>query len=87
MDETFGSTCHGAGRAQSRNKSRRNLEYEDILADLQAKGISIRLASPKLIMEEAPESYKDVTNVVNTCHEAGISNKVIKLRPVAVVKG
>ena len=87
MDETFGSTCHGAGRAQSRNKSRRNLEYQDILNDLQAKGISIRLASPKLIMEEAPESYKDVTNVVNTCHEAGISNKVIKLRPVAVIKG
>ena len=87
MEETFGSTCHGAGRAQSRNKSRRNLEYQDILNDLQAKGISIRLASPKLIMEEAPESYKDVTNVVNTCHEAGISNKVIKLRPVAVIKG
>lgn len=55
--------------------------------ELQRKGISIRVASPKLIMEEAPESYKDVNSVVNTCHEAGISNKVVKLRPIAVIKG
>lgn len=87
MDETFGSTCHGAGRAQSRNKSRRNLSYEEVLQNLQDKGISIRVASPKLVMEEAPESYKDVTAVVDTCHEAGISNKVVKMRPIAVVKG
>lgn len=87
MDETFGSTCHGAGRAQSRNKSRRNLSYEEVLTNLQSKGISIRVASPKLVMEEAPESYKDVSDVVDTCHEAGISEKVIKLRPIAVVKG
>lgn len=87
MDETFGSTCHGAGRAQSRNKSRKNLSYEDVLADLQRKGISIRVASPKLVMEEAPESYKDVTQVVDTCQAAGISKKTIKLRPIAVIKG
>jgi tRNA-splicing ligase RtcB len=87
MAETFGSTCHGAGRAQSRNRSRNNLSYEDVLASLASKGISIRVASPKLVMEEAPESYKDVTEVVNTCHNAGISMKCVKLRPVAVVKG
>jgi len=87
MEETFGSTCHGAGRAQSRNKSRNNLSYQDVLDSLKEKGISIRVASPKLVMEEAPESYKDVTQVVDTCHEAGISNKCIKLRPVAVIKG
>lgn len=87
MDETFGSTCHGAGRAQSRNKSRRNLSYEEVLAQLASQGISIRVASPKLVMEEAPESYKDVSAVVDTCHEAGISKKVVKLRPIAVVKG
>ena len=46
-----------------------------------------RVASPKLVMEEAPESYKDVSEVVDTCHEAGISRKTVKLRPVAVVKG
>ena len=87
MEETFGSTCHGAGRAQSRAKSRRDLSYQDVLDKLAEKNISIRLASPKLAMEEAPESYKDVTQVVQTCHDAGISNKVIKLRPIAVVKG
>ena len=87
MRETFGSTCHGAGRAQSRIKTRRTLAYEDVLSNLDKKGISIRIASPKLVMEEAPEAYKDVTSVVDTCHDAGISNKVVKLRPVAVIKG
>ena len=46
-----------------------------------------RVASPKLVMEEAPESYKDVSEVVDTCHNAGISRKAVKLRPIAVVKG
>ncbi|CAD7958592.1 unnamed protein product [Amoebophrya sp. A25] len=87
MRNTFGSTCHGAGRALSRNVSRNKLDYGDVLKRLEDKGISFRVASPKLIMEEAPESYKDVTEVVNTCHEAGLSKKVIKLRPIAVVKG
>jgi tRNA-splicing ligase RtcB len=85
--ETFGSTCHGAGRALSRAKARRQLGYEDVLHELKKKGISIRVASPKLVMEEAPESYKNVTDVVNTCHAAGISKKAIKLRPIAVIKG
>eukprot|EP01026_Neomeris_dumetosa_P035525 TRINITY_DN284_c0_g1_i5.p1 TRINITY_DN284_c0_g1~~TRINITY_DN284_c0_g1_i5.p1 ORF type:complete len:205 (-),score=23.55 TRINITY_DN284_c0_g1_i5:155-679(-) len=87
MQDTFGSTCHGAGRARSRNNSRNNLDYQDVLDALNTKGISIRVASPKLVMEEAPESYKDVTEVVDTCHIAGISKKTVKLRPIAVVKG
>lgn len=109
MQETFGTTCHGAvspflsfmqaikddacvciaaqGRALSRAKSRRNLDFQEVLDALARQGISIRVASPKLVMEEAPESYKDVTDVVETCHEAGISKKAIKLRPVAVIKG
>ena len=87
MSETFGSTCHGAGRALSRAKSRRNLDYQQVLDKLEQKGISIRVASPKLVMEEAPESYKNVTDVVDTCHAAGISNKTIKLRPIGVIKG
>lgn len=61
--ETFGSTCHGAGRAQSRNKSRVTLDYQDVLGSLKTKGVAIRVASPKLVMEEAPESYKDVSEV------------------------
>jgi tRNA-splicing ligase RtcB len=67
MQETWGSTCHGAGRAMSRNKSRRALDYKEVLEELAKKGISIRVASPKLVMEEAPESYKDVNQVVETC--------------------
>ncbi|KAK7129583.1 hypothetical protein R3I94_009433 [Phoxinus phoxinus] len=87
MTETFGTTCHGAGRALSRAKSRRNIDFQDVLDKLADMGIAIRVASPKLVMEEAPESYKNVTDVVNTCHDAGISKKAIKLRPIAVIKG
>ena len=53
--------CHGAHRALSR----RNIDYQEVLNKLQSKGVSIRVASPKLVMEEAPESYKDITDVVN----------------------
>jgi tRNA-splicing ligase RtcB len=87
MMDTFGSTCHGAGRALSRNASRRTLDHKDVMADLKEKGISIRVASPKLVTEEAPESYKDVVDVVDTCEAAGISRRVVRLRPIAVVKG
>lgn len=87
MSQTFGTTCHGSGRALSRAKSRRLLEYQDVLKAMSAKGISVRVASPKLIMEEAPESYKNVHDVVDTCHEVGISEKCIKLRPIGVIKG
>eukprot|EP01125_Pyxidicula_operculata_P015016 TRINITY_DN5077_c0_g1_i1.p1 TRINITY_DN5077_c0_g1~~TRINITY_DN5077_c0_g1_i1.p1 ORF type:complete len:501 (-),score=142.63 TRINITY_DN5077_c0_g1_i1:78-1580(-) len=87
METTFGSTCHGAGRSMSRNKSRRALSHTQVLNELKEKGIAIRVASPKLVMEEAPESYKDVSAVVDTCHEAGISKKTVKLRPICVIKG
>ena len=87
MAETFGSTCHGAGRACSRNAARRALDCAAVLGALKTKGIAIRVASPKLVMEEAPESYKDVSAVVDTCHEAGISRKCVRLRPICVVKG
>lgn len=87
MTETFGSTCHGAGRALSRNQSRKKLDHEQVLARLKNDGISIRVASPMLVAEEAPESYKNVTDVIDTCEDAGISRKVVKLRPVAVIKG
>lgn len=59
----------------------------DVLAQMQEKGIAIRVASPKLVMEEAPSSYKNVTDVVDTCHAAGISKKCIKLVPIGVIKG
>nr|WCZ58303.1 RNA-splicing ligase RtcB [Paratrimastix eleionoma] len=87
FETTWGSTCHGAGRQRSRNNSRRKLDHHDVLEALRAQDISIRVASPKLVMEEAPESYKDVNQVVETCHQAGISAKCVKLRPIAVIKG
>ena len=74
MSETFGSTCHGAGRALSRAKSRRNLDYQQVLDKLEQKGISIRVASPKLVMEEAPESYKGGSR--NTYYLTGNLTKV-----------
>ena len=63
------------------------MTHIEVLNELKEKGISIRVASPKLITEEAPDSYKDVTAVVDTCHAAGISKKCVKLRPIAVIKG
>ncbi|KAL3103374.1 hypothetical protein niasHS_002560 [Heterodera schachtii] len=87
LNDTFGTTCHGAGRAMSRAKSRRALGFEQVLNRLKQQGIAIRVASPKLVMEEAPESYKNVCDVVDTCHIAGISKKAVKLRPIAVIKG
>ena len=87
MAETWGSTCHGAGRATSRNAARRTLDCSTVLEALKTKGIAVRVASPKLVMEEAPESYKDVSAVVDTCHAAGISRKCVRLRPLCVVKG
>ena len=61
--------------------------FQEVLDKLTEQGISVRVASPKLVMEEAPESYKNVTDVVDTCHAAGISKKSMKLRPIAVIKG
>lgn len=63
------------------------MDYTTVLKKLEEQGIAIRVASPKLVMEEAPESYKNVTDVVNTCHAAGISKKTLKLVPIAVIKG
>lgn len=87
MNQTFGSTCHGAGRALSRAKARAELKYTDVLDNMKSLGIAIRVASPKLVMEEAPESYKNVTDVVDTCAAAGLSKKCMKLRPIGVIKG
>jgi tRNA-splicing ligase RtcB len=87
MENTFGSTCHGAGRNASRAKQRQAVDYTEVLRELHDLGISIRVASPHLLMEEAPSSYKDVDTVVNTCHNSGISTKCVKLKPLIVVKG
>jgi len=65
----------------------KKLTAKDVLADLASKNISVRVASPKNIPEEAPSSYKDVMRVVETCEAVGISRKVLRLEPVCVIKG
>jgi len=87
MEETFGSTCHGAGRMQSRSAAKRRLHGRDVLNELEARGIMIRAGSLAGLAEEASEAYKDVTEVVRIAHNAGISKIVLRTRPIAVIKG
>jgi tRNA-splicing ligase RtcB len=87
MQETFGSTCHGAGRLQSRSAMKRHLSGRDVLDDLESRGVTVRTGSLAGLAEEAPEAYKDVSDVVRVAHGAGISKKVARTRPIAVVKG
>ena len=86
-EETFGSTCHGAGRVLSRTKAVRKWRGEDLVNQLKNKGIYVHPASFKVAAEEAPDSYKDVRNVVDIAHGAGISKKVVRFVPLGVVKG
>lgn len=87
MKETFGSTCHGAGRALGRNRTKKLLKPNEVIAGLNAKGIHIRVGQMNAVVEEAPEAYKDVSEVVDVCERAGISKKVFRLVPIGVVKG
>ncbi len=87
MKETWGSTCHGAGRRESRAAAKKQASGRDVLAALEAKGIVVRAGSLSGLAEEAPEAYKDVGDVVRVAHGAGISKKVARTRPIAVVKG
>ncbi|MEK6569790.1 MAG: RtcB family protein [Bacteroidota bacterium] len=87
MEETFGSSCHGAGRAKSRHAAKKEITAEQLLKDLKAKGIFVRGASKSGLTEENPNAYKDVSLVVEVVHEAGIAKKVAKLVPIGVMKG
>jgi tRNA-splicing ligase RtcB (3'-phosphate/5'-hydroxy nucleic acid ligase) len=87
MEETFGSTCHGAGRVMSRHQAIKAAKGRAITRELEEKGIIVRGASRGTIVEEIPEAYKDVTDVVNVVQQAGISRKVAKLVPMGVIKG
>jgi tRNA-splicing ligase RtcB len=87
MQETFGSTCHGAGRVMSRTKALQNTKGRRIDKELEEKGIFVLSASEKVLREEVPEAYKDIDMVVDAVHQAGISKKVARMRPLGVVKG
>src|SRR5438552_2811070 len=85
--ETFGSSCHGAGRRLSRHKAKQLARPRNIPMELEAQGILIRAATRATVDEEMPEAYKDVARVVDVVDRAGIGKKVAQLKPVAVVKG
>jgi tRNA-splicing ligase RtcB (3'-phosphate/5'-hydroxy nucleic acid ligase) len=87
MRETFGSTCHGAGRLLSRTAAVKAARGRDLLAELQARGVTARAAGRDALAEEMPEAYKDVHDVVDVVHRFGISTRVARLRPVGVIKG
>lgn len=87
MDETFGSTCHGAGRVMSRTKARHEISFDELRARLKAKGIVAEAGSSKGLVEEAPEAYKDIDAVIGVVHDAGIARKVARFTPMAVIKG
>jgi len=87
MAQTFGSTCHGAGRVMSRRQATRMFRADEVRSQLQRKGIYVHAASMKGIVEEAPDVYKDILDVVKVANGAGISSVVARMSPMGVVKG
>ncbi len=87
LDETFGSSCHGAGRLLSRNQAVKKGRGRDIRKELERQGVSVRAAGSETLAEEMPDAYKDVSDVVEVVHAAGVARKVARLRPIGVIKG
>ncbi len=86
-EKAFFSTCHGAGRTMSRKEAVRRISGQEVIKSLESKGIVVKCWSPGGIAEEAPLAYKDIDEVVGVVHQAGLSKKVVKLVPLAVIKG
>ena len=86
-EETFGSTCHGAGRRLSRSAARRSVRGRSIAQEMEERGVIVRAKGRSTLAEEFPEAYKDVSEVVDVVHRAGISRRVAKLVPIGVIKG
>jgi len=87
MQETFGSACHGAGRIKSRTAAIKSISPDMLLKELESKGIIVKASGRNTLVEEAPEAYKDVNEVVDVVHNAGISKRVCRMRPLGVIKG
>ena len=86
-DESFGSTCHGAGRVMSRSKAKKTVRGDRLRVELEERGIVVRAGSMPGLAEEAPQAYKDIHRVVEVVHRAGLARKVAKLEPMGVIKG
>ena len=86
-ERSFSSTCHGAGRAMSRTQAKKQMSGQDLKNQLRDQGILVSVGKAKLLAEEAPYAYKDVSEVVEACEGAGLTKVVARLRPVGVIKG
>ena len=86
-EETFGSTCHGAGRVMSRHQAIKKWRGEEVVKNLKNRGIYVHPASFRVAAEESPDAYKDIKSVVDIVHNVGISKKVVRFEPLGVVKG
>jgi tRNA-splicing ligase RtcB len=86
-EETFGSTCHGAGRRMSRRQAKKQARGRHLLEELEEQGVVVMAAGMATVAEEMPEAYKDVAEVVDVVEGAGISRTVAQLRPLGVIKG
>lgn len=87
LEQTFGTTAHGAGRMMSRTQAKHEIRGATLKEKLEAEGISVRAGSIAGLAEEAPEAYKDIEDVADVVHRTGIARKVARLHPVAVMKG
>jgi hypothetical protein len=87
MEKSFGTVCHGAGRALSRSAAKQQVDGATLRRELEAAGITVRSPSPRGLAEEAPVAYKDVERVVEVVERAGLAVRVVRLRPIGVVKG
>jgi tRNA-splicing ligase RtcB len=87
MAQSFGSSCHGAGRTMSRHAAKRAVRGEKLRSELEKEGIHVRAGSMAGLAEEAPMAYKDVDEVVASVAGARIARKIARLVPVAVIKG
>jgi tRNA-splicing ligase RtcB len=84
---SWGSACHGAGRALSRTAVKREVTGAELRKELESRGIVVRCASNKGLAEEAPQAYKDVERVAEVVHRAGLARKVARLVPKGIIKG
>ncbi|MEJ2735074.1 MAG: RtcB family protein [Anaerolineae bacterium] len=87
MEESFGTSCHGAGRTMSRTAAKKKIHGGTLRQELEAQGIRVRAGSLAGLAEEAPDAYKDIEAVIEVVHGAGLARKVARLRPLAVMKG
>ncbi len=87
MEQSFGTSCHGAGRTMSRAAAKKQIQGAALRQELEARGIRVRAGSMAGLAEEAPQAYKDIDAVIEVVHGAGLARKVARMRPLAVMKG